>query len=393
MKVQQIPEIFFKEREIRMNKQKTWADPSIYIKKIYVEETCLELPFTQNILNRSSLPFEVVKENNVASLVAGEYPDNLGEGKQHLLLCKNKGKFFKACPATREYRCCDYYVLNIGMNCPMDCVYCILQAYLNNPFLSVFVNIDDLLKELNYVIETQTETFFRIGTGEFTDSMALDRLTGLSEILVSFMANQKKAVLELKTKSTVIENLKNLHHNKRTIISWSLNSPEIMGNEELRTATLSERLAAAKKCSEWGYLLGFHFDPIIDHHGWREGYEKTIDLLFKSVPAEAIVYISLGALRYLPHLKKIGTSRFPGSDIYYNEFIEGLDGKSRYFRYRRVQLYQHIFNLLKEKITGNCCVYFCMESDEIWNEVMGFIPDEKGGLARMLDRSVKSHFS
>ena len=34
------------------------------------------------------------------------------------------------------------------------------------------------------------------------------------------------------------------------------------------------------------------------------------------------------------------------------------------------------------------CVYFCMESDNIWQEVFGFSPEEKGGLGAMLDRSV-----
>ena len=33
----------------------------------------------------------------------------------------------------------------------------------------------------------------------------------------------------------------------------------------------------------------------------------------------------MGALRYLPSLKTIGTERFPGSRIFYQEFIEGLE--------------------------------------------------------------------
>lgn len=372
-----------------MTNRHSWADPSMFIQQVHVEESCLHLPYTQEILSRSDLPYTVVRDD-APQLIEGDYPENLAIGKRHLLLCKNRGKFFKPCPATREYRCCDYQVLNIGMNCPMDCVYCILQAYLNNPHLSFFVNVDDLLDELREVFSKQKDEFFRIGTGEFTDSMALDRLTCLSKKLVEFMAGQNKAVLELKTKSAVIENLKGLDHNSRTIVSWSLNSHEIVSREEIRAATLSERLQAAARCAEWGYPLAFHFDPIIDHPGWREGYDHTIDLLFQSVPAESIVYISMGAFRYLPKLKSIGTSRFPGSNIFYQEFIEGLDGKSRYFRPARVRLYQHIYGLLKKKVSSHCCIYFCMESDEIWQQVMGFRPEEKGGLPLMLDRAVNN---
>ena len=369
---------------------RTWKDPSIYVREIHVEESILSLDYTQEILERANLPYKVIADRTDPQGIDGEYPENLVQGKHHLLLCKNRGHFFKPCPGTKEYRCCDYQVLNIGMGCPMDCVYCILQAYLNQPWLTFFVNTEDLLQEMENAFSADPDLFFRIGTGEFTDSMALDRFTCLSPRLVEFMAKQKQAVLELKTKSAVIDNLKDLNHNGRTVVAWSLNSPVIMEKEEIRTATVDERLTAAAQCAEWGYKLAFHFDPIIDHSGWEEGYEKTITKLFQIVPAENIVWISLGALRYLPPLKTIGTNRFPGSRIFYQEFIEGLDNKKRYFRPRRVTLYKHIYNLLKKRAAQSTCIYFCMESDEIWQEVMGFVPEEKGGIPVMLDRTVNS---
>ena len=124
------------------------------------------------------------------------------------------------------------------------------------------------------------------------------------------MAKRSNAVLELKTKSVNIANLEGLDHRGRTIVAWSLNSPPIMAREEIRTATLEERLQAAARCAEWGYKLAFHFDPIILHEGWQEGYRQTIHRLFAAVPAESIAWISMGALRYLPALKKIAIEPF-----------------------------------------------------------------------------------
>ncbi len=366
-------------------------NPAQYIKKIYVAEDCIDLPYTRQILARAvNIPVQEVKGHELPEFDSGDhYHHQLTEGKKNLLLCRNQGHFFKPCPATKEYRCCNYQVLNIGMNCPMDCVYCILQAYLNNPWLTFFVNIDELLTELRQTLNADTQQFWRIGTGEFTDSMALDQLTGLSKILVEFMARQPRAVLELKTKSAVIDNLAGLDHRGRTITAWSLNSTAIMNREELRTATLNERLAAAAQCAKWGYKLAFHFDPIIYHTGWQDGYAETIDKLFKAVPAEKIAWISMGALRFLPSLKKIATSRFPSSNFFFEEFIMGLDGKSRYFRPQRVDMYKHIYHLLHEKTDPATCIYFCMESDEIWQEVMGFKPQIRGGLPAMLERTVR----
>ncbi|MBI4793793.1 MAG: DNA photolyase [Deltaproteobacteria bacterium] len=360
------------------------SDPARHIRKIFLEESCRDLALTRQILARAPhLPVEIIPDRALPQIDAGPYPRSLTAGKQHLLLCRNRGSFFKPCPGTREYCCCDYQVLNIGMNCPMDCVYCILQAYLNNPWISFFVNTDDLLAELSQAFARQND-FWRIGTGEFTDSLALDSLTGLSKILVEFMKDKSSAVLELKTKSVSIANLEHLDHGGRTIVAWSLNSPAVMANEELKTASLEERLAAAVQCAAWGYRLAFHFDPIIYHPGWREGYAATIDKLFTTVPADKIAWISLGALRFLPALRPTALTRFPGSKFFHEEFIMGLDGKYRYFRSLRVELYQHLLHLLRQRANPATCIYLCMESEEIWHEC-GFAPGQAKNLPRALD--------
>jgi len=202
------------------------------------------------------------------------------------------------------------------------------------------------------------------------------------------MRDKSSAILELKTKTAVVENLEDLDHGGRTVAAWSLNSPAIVAREELRTASLNERLTAAARCSSWGYRLAFHFDPIIYHPGWREGYAETVAKLFASVPKESIAWISMGCLRYIPSLKNIATQRFPGSRFFYEEFIEGLDGKARYFRTLRVEMYQYLYRLLRRYAAPETCIYLCMENDEIWREVFGFVPGERGGLPKMLDCAV-----
>jgi len=362
------------------------------IRKVLVEREVESHPLTGRILERfGNIPVEIVTgDQDIDRTELGidrDFASSLTHGKQILLLGRNRGRFLKACPATREYRCCDYQVLNIGMNCPMECVYCILQAYLNNPWLSFFVNTEDLFHELDEAFAAEPSRVWRIGTGEFTDSLALDSLTGLSRELVEFMRDKKQAVLELKTKTAYIENLRDIDHNGRTIVAWSLNSPIIMEREELKTASLDQRLSAAAECAAMGYRLAFHFDPIIHHPGWREGYRKTIGKLFNAVPPEKIAWISMGALRFLPALKNIATGRFPNSRFFYDEFVLGLDNKFRYFRTQRVEMYKHIYGELKKHAAANTCIYMCMESDEIWREVFGYPPEEFGGLPTMLDRA------
>lgn len=371
-----------------MKRSTIGGDPSVHLRQLAIERRVANHPYARQIAERAALPVRLVDETDVATLIDGDYPDNLREGKRTLLLCRNPGGFLKPCPSTREYRCCQYQVINIGTGCPMDCTYCILQAYLNTPYLTFFVNIEDLLAELTAVCERHDRPVLRIGTGEFTDSMALDRITGLSRRLISFFAGQRRVVLELKSKAAFIDNLADLDHNGRTIMAWSLNSPAIAAREELRAASLEKRLQAAARCAAWGYPLAFHFDPIIDHPGWQQGYRQVIDDLFAAVPASSIRWISLGAFRFIPKLKQTGTCRFPHSPIYHHEFVPGLDGKQRYFRALRVAMYREIYGQLQRHCDPRTCIYFCMESDEIWRGVMGFCPAERGGLPAMLDRTL-----
>jgi spore photoproduct lyase len=355
------------------------------IRRVQVARDCLDLAYTREILARlDGRSVEVIPTAECERVPVLPDAGAFRQGKETLLLCRQKGRFLKKCPGTRVYECCGYQVLNVGMNCPMDCVYCILQAYLNNPRLSFFVNVEDLFTELAADIADDPKRYRRIGTGEFTDSLVLDPITGLSRLLVDFFRSQPRAVLELKTKSAAIANLLELDHNGRTIVSWSLNSPLVTNREELFTATLDDRLAAAAHCAAAGYRVGFHFDPIIYHPGWQQGYSEIIDRLFQTVRPEHIVWISLGCLRFLPALRSIATERFPGSSFFHEEFIEGLDGKFRYFRSLRVEMYR----FLARKILAaapECCLYLCMESEEIWQEVFQFTTKDRGGLTHMLD--------
>jgi spore photoproduct lyase len=364
-----------------------WQNPANAIRKVFVEKGCLDATYTQEILQRlGDVSLEILEAGSTADIMQVHDAKAFSRGKKILFLTRNKGRFVKSCPGTKEYICCGYQVLNVGMNCPMDCVYCILQAYLNNPWMSFFVNLDDMFHELDTCMDADRNKLWRIGTGEFTDSLAMDHLTGLSRLLIEYIKTKPNAVLELKTKSVEIDNLLNIEHGGQAIISWSMNSPTVSQREELHAAPLEERIAAAARCAAHGFRVGFHFDPIIRHKNWQEGYTSIIEKIFASVAPQSIAWISLGCLRFLPALRKITAERFPGSRIFSEEFVIGLDNKFRYFRSVRVEMYRFILDKILS-VSPECCVYLCMESAEIWQDVFGFVPDEHGGLSAMLDRA------
>ena len=163
--------------------------------------------------------------------------DPFGAGKKTLLFTRNRSRFLEHCPAgTPGLVCCNYLVVSLISNCPMDCSYCFLQDYLaNNPLLTVYTNVDELLDELAAVVDRQPWKQFRIGTGELSDSLALDPLLGFSAELVPFFAQRDNVVLELKTKTDCVEGLLELDPQGRTVVSWTITPAEI-AEAESRTA-------------------------------------------------------------------------------------------------------------------------------------------------------------
>jgi len=352
--------------------------------KLYIDQQVAHLPQVVSIRSRIDVPAVVVQNVQEIFESVSSSDDPVQKGKSVLLLTRNKGAFVKKCPGTRAYTCCGYQILHIGTFCTMDCSYCILQTYFHPPVLQYFVNHDDLFLELDSLFLKKGIT--RIGTGEFTDSMIWEIWTDLSSRLVPKFSKQSHAVLELKTKTTAIQGLKNLRHNRKTVVAWSLNTDRVIKNEERNTASLSARLRAAAKCESWGYPLGFHFDPMFIYDSCEEEYRVVVEKLFSHISSKNIVWISIGTFRFMPPLKSIIQKRFPESKIIYGEFISGLDGKMRYFKPLRIELYRKMISWIRE-YAPEVLIYFCMEDDEVWQKSMGFIPQDLGGLPRMLDKS------
>lgn len=359
------------------------------IRRILVESEAGDYDLTRRILARlPGVPVEVVPDKGVLRPPPGERLWWLAAAKSTLLLAVQKGPFWRPCPGTRDYLCCGYQVLQVTLNCPMDCSYCVLQGYVNLPALTVFVNLEDLLAELEARLGEDPAKIWRLGTGEFGDSLALDDLMGLNERLIPWFAGRRQALLEIKSKLPVPDHLLTLGPNPQVVLAWSLNPQEIIRQEEHRTASLAARLAAAARAAAAGFRVAFHFDPLIYFPGWEAAYQRTVARLGELVPPRAVAWISLGGLRLLPPLRALIHRRFPQSRIAAQEMVLAPDGKLRYFITLRVEMYGRLREWLSRAAPG-VPVYLCMESPRIWQEVFGFIPQGES-LSRLLDGRVLS---
>jgi spore photoproduct lyase len=357
--------------------------------KIYLHPDVLEFPLAGRILsNLPGVPSETADDSVFDKITAGL---TLDRGKRILRLTAGRGDLVKPCPGTQApYLCCRYTVVNQQTHCPMDCTYCVLQAYLSEPAITVFVNLDKILLQIQNMLDSEPDRFFRIGTGELTDSLALDPVTRVSGDLLDFFALKRNALLELKTKTDHVKNLLD-QPVRRAVVSWSVNPGSAVDSEEILSADLESRLAAARKCADAGFLVGFHLDPILHIPDWEAAYRDLIFRMFSSVDPSRVAWISLGSLRFPPALKNRIESRFPTSRIVYKEMIRGLDGKMRYPKPMRVDMYRRIYGWIREA-SREAFVYFCMESPDVWERVMGAHPSDNKELDYWFMKSLRERF-
>ena len=363
--------------------------------RILIDKAVSEEPLTRQICSRfPDVPTYEVKNYDwhKESSVNDPLRNPLSQGKKTLHLKYFQGTSIKACPGFSDNLvCCNYFTLDLIENCPFECTYCILQAFLNKPVITVHANLEDMLMQVRQRTSSQPETLFRIGTGEHSDSLALDKTLGINQHIIKFFAALPNALLELKTKSNHVEHLLELPHGGKTVISWSVNPQAIIKKEELKTATLDERLKAARMASDAGYKVAFHFDPMIDYPDWEKGYQGLVEQIIDNISPDRIAWVSLGTLRYISSLKSIVDERFPNSRVFLGEFVPGIDGKMRYLKKIRQRLYRNVQQKI-QKLAPDVPTYLCMESSHLWKNSMPNQPETAPEMEGILLRSLEKRY-
>lgn len=316
-------------------------------------------------------------KNKIHWVSAEPFPKAQGEmsasqydrSKKNLYVTPFKGHFFKRCPGFNQKKaitCCNYHVLNLGLQCNMNCSYCYLQGYLNTPILTIFSNLDQALDELRATGNLDKETPLRIGTGEVVDSLSLDPLFLYSRPLIEFFRDYPNWHLELKTKSDYVEQFLNVEHNNNVIVSWSLNPQILIDSEEHGTASLEERLAAAQKCADAKFPIAFHLDPLIYHPEWKHNYKSLFERIVQQFTPNEVSNITIGTLRYTPEQRHLMRERF-GMKSYVTsaEMFLSESGKLRYDSVMRNTMFQYVLDLFKSH-NAKWNISLCMETPESW---------------------------
>lgn len=272
-----------------------------------------------------------------------------------------------SCPvASPNTRCCNLLTLDAVQSCGFDCSYCSIQSFYNQDKIGFDVNFKKNLENL----ELDPNFIYHIGTGQSSDSLMWGNKEGILDALFDFARKNQNVILEFKTKSNNIKYFLENEVPKNIICTWSLNTPTIIENEEHLAASLEKRIEAAKKVSDKGVLVGFHFHPIVHYENYLEEYEEVYKTLIDTFDPSKVALVSFGTLTFIkPVINKIRSRNFK-SKILQMPF-EDANGKQSYPLEIKREMFKSAYDTFKPW-HSEVYFYLCMEDVSLWKDVFGY---------------------
>ena len=104
--------------------------------------------------------------------------------------------------------------------------------------------------------------------------------------------------------------------------------------------------------------------------GWEKEYNKMVSGILTVLNTERIDYISLGTLKHNKLLFEAIKTRFPGSETILVEIFPSGDGKFKYLKYQKVDVYRKMISWISE-FDPDLRIELSLESDDMKELVFG----------------------
>jgi len=271
------------------------------------------------------------------------------------------------CPVSGEKtRCCNLETLDAVRQCGFACSYCSIQSFYHDNEVLFMDNLHYRLENLKLGPQS-----WHIGTGQASDSLMWGDDHGLLTALGSFARRNPDLVLELKTKSARTDWVGKIALPQNVLATWSLNAPTIIEKEEHLTATLHQRLRAARKVADSRLLVGFHLHPLVYFKGWEEEYGEVVHQITTLFKPEEVALVSLGTLTFTKAVLRQLRSSGKATRILEMELVESA-GKFSYPVAVKKKLFSHAMDSFPTawKTENGPFFYLCMELPELWEPVL-----------------------
>jgi spore photoproduct lyase len=185
--------------------------------------------------------------------------------------------------------CPHFLELKWAYGCPYSCSWCYLQGTYRWPqFKKHGSNIDPVIKDENKIrqhLKVISENGHKelLNSGELADSLMLN---WLPKFILDIKLNGNKVLFLTKSNQVdfLVQNTKKLSN--KIIMSFTLNAFPVSEKWEKGAPHVSERIKAAQRVSEAGYIVRIRIDPMVPIQNWESHYKELVDNVFDWVHFE-----------------------------------------------------------------------------------------------------------
>ena len=265
--------------------------------------------------------------------------------------------------------CPNYWHFSPYGFCPYGCHYCYLAGTPGvwfSPTVKIFLNLEEILGEVDRTAsQLGRPTAFYLG--KLQDGLALEPLSGYARTMIPFFARHPYARMVILTKSADVENLLDLDHAGRTILSWTVNAPEVVRSVSRETRPMS-RLGStpcgdaprpAIRCGRWSCRSSPW--PI-----GRSRYGRFMATLLESVPLSRI---TLGSICSYPQAQRLMELKLGKQNAISALLDRGPaksdDGRLRFSRATREEVYRYLIECIRRK-RPDLEIGLCLEDEAMF---------------------------
>lgn len=273
---------------------------------IYIEKEAEHYPESKRILER--FPNSQVIEIDSYKEVFSRNNQNFSLQKKSpklILAVKKENYIYEGAKVCESFGNENFYYSSSVLNCIYDCEYCYLQGVYSSGNIVIFVNLDDMFKEIEDILKDRS---MYICISYDTDLLALEEITGFVKRWYDFVNKHENLKIELRTKSASIKLFQNLKPNKNFIIAWTISPKEFAQKYERGAVSFERRVEAAKILIENGWTVRICFDPMIKMKDFYEIYGEMVRETFEKIDGKKILDVSIGTFRiskeYMKRMKK-----------------------------------------------------------------------------------------
>ena len=276
---------------------------------------------------------------------------------------------FGDCPVRSERTlCCNLKTIDAVKNCAFGCSYCTIQTFYGDR-----VAIDADLGAKLRGLDLEPGRFYHIGSGQSSDSLVWGNRGGVLDEMCDFARAHPDVLLEFKTKSAnvtyFLDPARAIPAN--VVCSWSLNTTPVIEHEEHFTATLDQRLRAARRVADRGIKVAFHFHPMVHYAGWERDYPDLARRLIAEFAPGEVSFVSFGSVTFIkPVIKEIRRRGEP-TRILQTELVKDPHGKLTYPDDLKVEMFSTMYRALAPW-RRQVFMYLCMEKPAIWDRAFGW---------------------